>query len=179
MARVLGVKDDSLLPFAIDMGIGMQLTNICRDVLEDAARGRVYLPADRLEKAGTSHQELLDGKPNSTAIVQVVEDVLNMAESYYESGLRGLCGVPWKARTGIVAAMLMYREIGRKLLRNGGNPLDGRTVVGPVRKAWLLCKAIVLSPCLPFWRRQQHVARLHAPLAGIEGANPPHPVSVD
>jgi len=179
MARVLGVKDDSLLPFAIDMGIGMQLTNICRDVLEDAKRGRVYLPADRLKAAGTSHEELLSGQANPEAVASVVRDVLTMAEDYYKSGLRGLCGVPWRARTGIIAAMVMYREIGRKLLRRGGNPLKGRTIVGPVRKGILICQAVLLSPCLPFWRRRQHHARLHSSLNGVEGANPPNVVKID
>jgi len=79
-----------------------------------------------------------------------------------------------RARTGIVAALMMYREIGRKLKRNGSNPMAGRTVVGGLRKVWLCVKAIGVSAFLPLFRKRGHLTMLHAPLDGIEGANPPY-----
>ena len=165
MCGVLGVRDEAAFPHAVDLGIAMQLTNICRDVLEDAGLGRVYLPADRLQAVGVSHQAVLSGQAPSQAVAQVVRDLLCMAEAYYQSGRAGLRYIPLRSRVAIAVAAQVYRAIGRVLLARGADALAGRVVVGPGRKlfevTWALCG---LWPA-----RVPHRAELHKDLVGLPG----------
>ena len=171
MCGLLGVRDRDALPHAIDLGIGMQLTNICRDVKEDAARGRVYLPRTRLVAHGTSPEAILDGTAPREAVAAVVREVLALAERYYASAELGMGAIPSRARLAIHAAAHLYRAIGRKLLRRGGDALAGRTVVGPWERAWCVVAAIAS------WGRShlarapetRHDATLHVPIAGRPG----------
>ena len=68
----------------------MQLTNICRDVLEDAERGRVYLPATRLAAVGLTPEDLLSGRASSRGVAEVVTALLTLSQRYYASGDAGL-----------------------------------------------------------------------------------------
>lgn len=174
MCAVLGVRDPAAFPHAVDLGVAMQLTNICRDVREDARMGRVYLPADRLLAAGTSTSDLLDGTPSPEAVAHVVNDLLAMAEGYYASADAGMRYIPSRARLAIVVASRTYRAIGKKLARNGYDAWAGRTVVGSAEKVGWMLLALGQSagPRIAGWgRRPQHDATLHAPLAGLPGTN--------
>ncbi len=161
---------------AIDLGVAMQLTNIARDVAEDAARDRLYLPADRLRAA----QGKTDAPPDPTimldpaAVRVVVRDVLTMAERFYDSGLAGVRYLPARVRPAIVAAAFLYRGIGRALLRRGGDPLAGRVVLGAWERAWLafagLMTALLPTPHTP------HDPDLHIALRGIM-PEPPCPIA--
>ena len=173
MCGVLGVRDPHAWRHAIDLGVAMQITNICRDVKEDAARGRVYLPSTRLEAAGTSARELLEGGAPAPAVAQVVRELLELADRYYRSADDGMSAIPLRSRAAIVVASRVYRAIGVRLLRrHGGDPLHGRTVVPtPARLAWLLAGLGALTrPRM--WRPApgyRHDAALHAPLARLLG----------
>lgn len=131
MCPIIGVTDPTALPFAIDLGVAMQLTNICRDVAEDFERGRQYLPTRRLQAQGGSALLPADGQPptpsQQQATIDVVANLLALAEHYYESGSRGLRFIPWRPRLAIAVASRVYRAIGHKLLRRGGDPWQGRT----------------------------------------------------
>lgn len=110
MCAVLGVKNPNALPFAIDLGIAMQLTNICRDVLEDSGLGRRYLPVDipiatLLNATADSHQPA----------AQAIEVQLANADLFYESALKGLHYLPRGSRVAIYLAATLYRAIGSKL----------------------------------------------------------------
>ncbi|MGB8328571.1 MAG: phytoene/squalene synthase family protein [Polyangiales bacterium] len=130
MCSVLGVRDPRAWRHAIDLGIAMQLTNIARDVLEDAQAGRVYLPADRLRAYGVAPEELVRGHADPHAVRLVVDDVLTMAEGYYRSGDAGARFLPSRARWSILVASRLYRGIGRRLRRrHKSDPLCGRVVV--------------------------------------------------
>lgn len=154
MCAVLGVRAKEALPFAIDLGVGMQLTNICRDVVEDAARGRVYLPQQRLSKT-------------PDAVVDVVRDLLALAERYYASGEQGLRFIPWRSRLAVLIAGRLYRGIGRKLLRLHGDPRRGRVSTTVVEKIVIACGGLLSVFFLP--RRGSHDASLHAALSGLPG----------
>ncbi|HMV69830.1 MAG TPA: phytoene/squalene synthase family protein, partial [Myxococcota bacterium] len=93
MCGVLGVTDPAALPFAIDLGVAMQLTNIARDVAEDARLGRVYLPADRLRAlgAGVEPAEVLASRE---PVRRVVADLLALADRYYASADHGMRAIP-------------------------------------------------------------------------------------
>jgi len=153
MCAVLGVRDPRALRHAIDLGIAMQLTNISRDVLEDAQTSRVYLPAQRLADFGVTPEALVDGRADAQAVSLVVDDVLMLAEGYYQSGDAGMRFLPARARWAILVASRLYRGIGRRLRRrHGSNPLLGRVVVPWLEKVALVASAtaswvrVTLSP---------------------------------
>lgn len=142
MCSVLGVQDLRALRHAIDLGIAMQLTNIARDVLEDAEASRVYLPAERLAVYGVTPEALVDGEVDEQAVSVVVTDVLDLAERYYESGDAGMRYLPPRARWAILVASRLYRGIGRRLRRRQqSNPLAGRMVVPWLEKLGLVASA--------------------------------------
>lgn len=174
MSPVLGVESSRARPHAVDLGVAMQLTNICRDVREDAAVGRTYLPEERLRRAGTSPEELLDGEPDREAVSTVVGDLLDLADDYYESGRAGMQFIPRRSRLAIMVASRIYRAIGVELRARGCDPLEGRTVVGAFGKIRRIGGALAdfLNPFgtgvgLP------HDRRLHRALSDMPGTNPP------
>jgi phytoene synthase len=155
MSGILGVEAESARQHAIDLGIGMQLTNICRDVLEDAERGRVYLPAKRLHEYGSSPQDLIQYATDrnelsqdeleslTRSVVIVVDELLDMAENKYRSGEAGFKYLPVRARLAITVAAYLYRHIGRTLIsEQDANPLKGRVSVNWRNKVLLTTRAL-------------------------------------
>lgn len=118
MCPVLGCPSTKAIPFAIDMGIGMQLTNIARDILEDAKMGRRYLPAEWVQGLSANQIASAASQPDSAEyaiIQQAAQRLLNMADEYYHSGEEGLRFLPFRARCAIAVAGRVYREIGVQL----------------------------------------------------------------
>jgi phytoene synthase len=167
MCGVLGVREEVATPFAIDLGVAMQLTNICRDVAEDARLGRVYLPATRLRALGV--EPTPDGLARSReAVGQVVHDLLLLADRHYASAADGMRFIPWRARLAIRIASGVYRGIGVRLLRLGCDPLAGRTVV-PIHEKLLWAGAALLAQVMPVGAARPHRASLHRALVGLPG----------
>lgn len=166
MCAILGVHQRDALAHAVDLGVAMQLTNICRDVAEDAARGRVYLPEDRLRRAGTSSAALLAGTADREAVAAVVRDLLVLADAYYASADRGMRFIPGRPRLAIYVAARVYRAIGHRLRRTRqGDALAGRVFVPPFEKALLVCGATVLwLSSLLAGRGPGHTRSLHRDL---------------
>lgn len=174
MCSVLRVCSREAAPHAVDLGIAMQLTNIARDVAEDAARDRVYLPADRLLAAGIAPGQLLSGEVDRVALGRVVADVLQVADYYYRSADHGMRAIPWRCRSAILVASRVYRAIGVKLRRHRCDPLRGRTVVAPAERLLWASRALAagLAPdMLGLTRKPPHDARLHRHLSGLTGAH--------
>lgn len=174
MCAVLGVRCREAHPHAVDLGIAMQLTNICRDVAEDALRGRVYLPAERLRRAGTSPEALLAGTADRGAIARVVREVLELADRYYASADGGMRDLPPRVRPAILVASRVYRAIGVRLRQRGCDALAGRTVVPAPEKALWGTRALAacLRPAiLGIGPRWTHDGGLHAALRGLPGVN--------
>lgn len=172
MCGVLGVRCREALPHAIDLGIAMQLTNICRDVAEDAARGRVYLPAERLRSAGIDPEDVVRGTADPERVASVVRSVLALADRYYRSADGGMRDIPWRFRPAILVASRTYRAIGVRLRRR--RPTAGRTVVPwPEKLAWSAAAvAASLRPAiLGITPRWAHDRALHQALRGLPGAN--------
>lgn len=149
MSTIFKANGASAHLFAIDLGIAMQLTNICRDVYEDAQRGRVYLPESRFREHGLSHAEadLLNasGRPNNErlsgstelALQSVVRGLIDLAEEYYRSAEKGLPALPPGPRLAVVVASRLYRGIGLRLLRfHRANPWHQRTRLPTWAKVW-------------------------------------------
>ncbi len=170
MCAVFGVTDPIAHRHAIDLGVAMQLTNICRDVREDADRLRVYLPASRLAEQGITHDDVLAYDAHPDAMQRVVHGLLGMADDYYRSGEDGLHHLPWRARWAILAASRMYRQIGVRLLRRGRGVWAGRTVVPLHEKIWAF--ALGAWNYMVPRRRPSHRTDLHRLIAGLPGAVP-------
>lgn len=168
MSRIMGRADAAALRRAVDLGIAMQLTNIARDVGEDAARGRVYLPGTWLAAAGSSADEVLARVP-APGVLAVNLRVLALAESYYESGIGGIGLLPARCRPSILAAALLYRAIGRRVRVRGGDGVSARARVGAVAKLGLLATAVARAALDPRLRARPdgHDAALHAPLRRV------------
>lgn len=170
MCGVLGVRDPAALPHAVDLGVAMQLTNICRDVKEDAERGRVYLPATRLRALGVAArpEDVLAARD---AVPVVVADLLELAERYYRSAEDGMRYIPWRARLAILVASSVYRAIGVRLRANGADALAGRTVVPLLGKVVVAVGALLRFPRASL-RRASHRPLLHRALVGLPGIDP-------
>jgi phytoene synthase len=174
MCAVLGVRRREALPHAVDLGIAMQLTNICRDVAEDAARGRVYLPARRLRAAGTGPEALVRGEAPPAAVVRVVGEVLELAGGYYRSADRGMRDIPICFRPAILVASRVYSAIGSRLRRRPCDVMAGRAVVSGPEKLLRGCAAVaeILRPEIAgLSPRTAHDPGLHRALRGFPGTH--------
>ena len=146
MARVMGVTDPEVLRRAQDLGLAFQLTNISRDVIEDAEGGRVYLPADWLVEAGLEPTaEAVADPGNRETVHKVTQRLLAVAEPYYDSARDGLRGLPFRSSMAIAAARGVYREIGRKVRRGGPGVWKRRVSVGPAMKLWLFGRGALIA----------------------------------
>ncbi|MFT6397486.1 MAG: phytoene synthase [Bradymonadia bacterium] len=170
MCGVLGVRDPRAIAFAIDLGVAMQLTNISRDILEDARNDRVYLPKRLLESKGGSHDLVLH-EGASKAVPLSIARLLQMADEYYASAEHGFRYIPWRCRAAIAVAGRVYRAIGLKLARNSCRWLDGRTVVGTLGKVGASVLALAKLPWLALKPPVSHQHLLHSELDGLPGAN--------
>lgn len=172
MSRVLGCDDPVALRHAVDLGIAMQLTNICRDVAADAAAGRRYLPASLI--GDLSPQTLVDPALSFQPRLQACLDtLLDTADRYYRSGEAGLAHLPVGARCSILVAARVYRAIGTRLRRRGNAYWLGRTVVPPQTKGLVTLRALLSTPLRPaFWvPARQHDAALHGALSALLSAD--------
>lgn len=124
-AIILGVRDRSTLERASDLGIAFQLTNIARDVIADAQRGRVYLPTAWLDEADIKVSTLSDADSRA-ALYEVVERLLDVSEGYYRSASAGIARLPLRSAWAVAAARRIYSGIGRKLKTRGPTSLDSR-----------------------------------------------------
>ena len=168
MCRLLGVSDPRAAPHALDLGVAMQLTNIARDVVEDAQRDRVYLPASWVAP----------GERRSGPVFEAVTRVLDLAELYYASGHRGLAYLPWRSRLAVGSAASLYREIGQRVRALGPAYLSSpRQVVPRGRRLLVLARSLPTS--LLNDRAHPHDHGLHSALHGERGANTgPEPASM-
>jgi len=172
MCIILDVRDRQAWPFAIDLGIAMQLTNIARDVGEDAHKGRVYLPETWL--GGVTAAQI----PHPTAdhaaqLRDATQQVLSLAQTYYQSGLDGVHYLPTGARYGIVVAAMVYREIGQMVAEEDHRSWDKRAIVPYSRKLTTAAKALTRYALEPIGRQKnnRHDPRLHLHLQHCFGAN--------
>lgn len=172
MCSVLGVEEPEAQPFAIDLGIAMQLTNIARDIKEDAVNDRRYVPGPWV--AGASPEDIrTSGDDLNLLLAQSAERLIKLAEQYYQSAFDGLGYLPFRSRFAILIAAKVYRQIGMKLRKTGFRVWDGRTVVSTAEKTAIAGSASVMfcSARRLHRRSQQHSAELHWSLTGLTGAN--------
>ena len=151
MALLMGVRDPDRLARACDLGAAMQLSNIARDVGEDARAGRVYLPLDWLGEAGIDADQMTVSVTPSTGLAQVVQRLLREADALYLRADSGIARLPWRCRPAIFAARSLYAEIGREVERQACDSVSRRAVVSPWRKVGVLARLRRLGALSTAW----------------------------
>ena len=143
MAIIMGVRDRDALARACDLGAAMQLTNIARDVGEDARAGRLYLPRAWMREAGLDPEAWLGAPTFTPALGTVVRRLLAEADTLYRAGEAGIAELPVSCRPGIRAAGLLYAAIGKEVSRQACDSVGRRAVVPTSRKLRLLARAML------------------------------------
>ncbi|MFC7420208.1 presqualene diphosphate synthase HpnD [Iodobacter arcticus] len=139
-AQIFGFTDRGTLKYAHDLGLAFQLTNIIRDVGEDARRGRIYLPVTELQQFNVPAADILACR--ETAEFRALMDFqIERAEQYYAQAIAALPAVDKKQqRTGLVMAAI-YRATLKEIKKDGvGKVLNQRISLTPIRKLWLAWK---------------------------------------
>jgi len=145
MCVLMRVRDPDALARACDLGLAMQLTNIARDVGEDARAGRLFLPQDWLRAAGIAPEAFLADPRPSPALARITARLLAEAEDLYRRSAAGVFSLPADCRPGITAARYIYAAIGRRVARQGHDSITSRARTGKGRKAWLLGRAMATA----------------------------------
>lgn len=141
MCHIMGLRDEKALRNACDLGTAMQLTNIARDVMEDYAMGRIYLPLDWLEEEKVDLHRF-SNLSQRAAIARVVRRLLQLADGYYASADRGLLALSFRPACAIASARWVYSAIGREVLRRGPAAWDTRTWIPLGKKVALVFRGI-------------------------------------
>jgi len=137
MTLIMGERSAQTVARACELGVAMQLTNIARDIGEDARRGRIYLPLAWLREEGIDPEGFLANPVFSSQMARITKRLLKTANQLYMRAETGIAALPYDCRAAIMAARLIYAAIGQEVARNQFNSLDQRAVVSRPRK-WLL-----------------------------------------
>ncbi len=139
MASIMGVRKETVLDRACDLGLAFQLTNIARDIVEDARMGRCYVPAAWLREAGIPPRDLALPK-HRAALARVAARLVDYAEPYYASATQGIAALPPRCAWAIATARNVYRQIGINVKARGPRAWDERVGTSRATKLWLLAK---------------------------------------
>lgn len=145
MSLIMERRDPAVVASACDLGIAMQLTNIVRDIGEDARLGRLYLPLHWMREVGLDPDDWLANPRFDRRIGEIARRLLAVADTFYDRAGAGIAALPGACRPGIHAARLIYAEIGREVERAKLDSVSRRAVVPSARKLWLLARAAAAS----------------------------------
>lgn len=167
ISPLIGAADTAAAPFAVDLGIAMQLTNIARDVLEDAERGRRYLPLPAASPC--TPEALVADAPAARRIAWgAIQEILRLADRYYQSAESGMRRIPPPERLAILTAARVYRGIGGRIQALGAERYwRERAHVTTTAKARISLQAVHDLPGLP--ADGVHDPALHRALGGLPG----------
>lgn len=157
MTFIMGRREPAVLARAADLGVAMQLTNIARDVGEDARNGRIYLPLAWLRAEGVDPDDFVAAPRHEEGVGVAVCRLLDHADVLYRRAEAGIGELPADCRTAIAAARFIYADIGRVIRARGYDSVSARAVTTARRKAVLLGRALAarfppvpaLAPPLP------------------------------
>ena len=179
MATIMGAKDPRVLDRACDLGLAFQLTNIARDIVDDAGVKRCYLPAQWLREAGIPPHEVALPR-HRLALARVAARLVDHAEPYYASSMDGVKALPLRSAWAITTARNVYRQIGIKVKARGPRAWDERVGTSKATKLVLLAKGGVealLSRVRPvtarpagLWQRPDADAAAHPHAVPATGA---------
>ena len=165
MSKIIGVKHEKAAKSAIDLGIGMQLTNIARDVYEDSKMKRIYLPANwipdiSLKNLADPHNKTSE---KDEIISNAIHEVICLSDKFYENGFAGLKYIPLSSRLGIFIAANIYRGIGIKIKSNKKKYFRERVYLNLFEKSLITIKAVVLFIFIPLMNYQYQKIRDNLP----------------
>ena len=151
MSKILGVKHEKATKSAIDLGIGMQLTNIARDVYEDSKMDRIYLPANwipniSLKNLNNPQEFTLE---NDKIISNAIHKVISLSDKFYKNGFAGLKYIPLSTRLGIFIAANVYRGIGIKIKFSKTKYFRERVYLNSFEKTFITIKSVLLFIFIP------------------------------
>jgi phytoene synthase len=141
MTRIMGCSDPVAWLRAADLGVAMQLTNIARDVGEDARRGRVYLPRALLLEVGLSPEDVLQANEATPPLREAVRRLLARADAHYSAADLGVPLLPRACRLAIGSSRLIYSQIGARVAARGYDSLTARARVPLLQKLGLVVRA--------------------------------------
>lgn len=179
MSLIMGVREPAALARATDLGLAMQLTNIARDVGEDARAGRLYLPLDWLASEGIDPARFLAAPGRHASVRRVVERLLGEADQLYRSSASGIARLPLRCRPAIHAARLIYADIGRSIGRARFDSVSTRARVTGGRKGALLAVSILAAAGWSSPDDSPTVPAARFLLEGIPPAGRPRGVAAD
>ncbi|HXF66931.1 MAG TPA: presqualene diphosphate synthase HpnD [Burkholderiales bacterium] len=143
-AEIFGYRDRRTLDYAADLGLAFQLTNIIRDVGEDARRGRIYLPLDEIERHGVAVSDIAQARETAD-FRRLIEFQIERALGYYRQALAKLPAADRDAqRAGLVMAAI-YRALLEEIRDDGCRVLTRRTALTPLRKLWIAWKTWITA----------------------------------
>ncbi len=156
MSKIIGVKHEKAARSAIDLGIGMQLTNIARDVYEDSKMKRIYLPANWIPDISLKNLTDLHNKSSEKdeRISNAIHEVIGLSDKFYKNGFAGLKYIPLSTRLGIFIAANIYRGIGIKIKSNKKKYLRERVYLNLLEKSLITAKSILFFIFIPFMKYQ-------------------------
>ena len=165
MCELLKVKNAKHKYHAIDLGVAMQLTNICRDISEDLTNGRVYIPKTMLPEDAVSIKD--------KAVFSCISELLILSEKYYESALHGIKHIPMRSRFSILLALRLYQAIGKKIKRSKNKYPVNKINTTKFEKFIILivCFFEFLFMHLFSLRKTEHNPKLHEAIKGFPFAN--------
>ncbi len=133
---IFGLKGEKVEQFAIDLGMAFQLTNILRDVREDAERGRIYIPLDELERFGVTPDDIFNFR-GSDKVQALLRFQLDRAKEYYQKAYEQLPEVDrYSQRSGLVMAAI-YEALLHEIEKDGLQVMQRRIRLTPLRKLWI------------------------------------------
>ena len=161
MCDVLNIDDRRAKYHAIDLGIAMQITNICRDIKEDFSMTRIYLPKDKISKS-----DMISKDHNK--LFETTCELIALSDTYYESALEGIKYIPLNTRFSILFALKLYQEIGFKIKRNKKKFLHQKPNTTKIEKFRVFIKTTFIFLykyllCNP----KEHNQSLHSSLKGL------------
>ena len=161
MSDILGCKDKYGYYYAIDLGIAMQLTNIARDIIEDAKIGRVYIPRSWIN---INCDDINKPTPKNIADLKIATvKLIKLSEMYYRSAMHGLGFLPFRSRYAILIALKIYRQIGVKILKNNFSNINCKESLNRLEKVFCLIKCTFIFLSFPqiHLKKYIHEVTLH------------------
>jgi phytoene synthase len=142
MSLIMGTRQQIPLTRACELGLAMQLTNIARDVGEDAKNDRLYLPLDWMREEGIDPESWLKDPQFTPQIARVVDRLLKTADMLYQRSQNGISQLPRDCRAAIYGARLVYAQIGRQIEKQDLDSVSQRAIVSSAKKKLLMLKAL-------------------------------------
>jgi len=137
MSPLIMVNNNKANKHAIDLGIAMQLTNIARDIYEDALMNRIYLPQDWISNTNISELTDISSNKDLIQIKSAIKRLILLSETYYKNGFAGMRYIPLKTRLAIFFAAKIYRAIGQKIKKNRYEYSYKRIYVSTIEKLFI------------------------------------------